>query len=452
MVPLRLLVAIVALFVALPVGAKVVTDWQTGCQIVVPDEWRTSFTASGFPGFGARSYNTKDLTSVDFSVDDQITKEPLTEQTAWVQNFVTSVGSQDFVVIDRSHRTVNDHEFLVLTISGKKAPGTKLRTAWFTVVKGHICQIMLSIEKSNPDKSDVLNGIIQSFIITDHVLPHSPVLDAQGQQDEFLKNNPFNFYGKVLDENGQPVPGATVKFLIGGELNSTKGESERDLQSGADGLFSLEGIHAMDVLVTAAKDGYYTLPEKHPGAWWWMERGFKPGTMPTKDQPAIFSLKKKGPTEPLIILKTNGSVNVPPDGTTVEYNLERNRVVKGQPGTFNVQLWVDAHDPKSNQPYHWKYRITVPGGGLQPILDEYDFSAPSLGYQEFIENEMAPGISGWNDSREQKYFVKLADGKYARIRFEVRALGDFFIEDGYLNPSGSQNLEFDPTKRIKPGP
>jgi hypothetical protein len=276
------------------------------------------------------------------------------------------------------------------------------------------------------------------------------VLDAQGQQDEFLKNNPFNFYGKVLDENGQAVAGAMVKMSVGGELGSTKGETEHQVQSAPDGLFSLEGVHGMSVSVSVAKEGYYTLPEKHPGAWWWMERGFKPGTMPTKDQPAIFSLKKKGPTEPLIVLKTNGSVNVPPDGTAVEYNLERRRVVKGQPGTFNVQLWADAHDPKSPQPYRWKYRITVPGGGLQPIQNEYEFSAPSSGYQEFIENEVAPGVSGWNDSREQMYFVKLADGKYARIRFEVRALGDFFIEDGYLNPSGSQNLEFDPAKRIKP--
>lgn len=140
------------------------------------------------------------------------------------------------------------------------------------------------------------------------------------------------------------------------------------------------------------------------------------------------------------------------DGTPLGFNLERRRVVKGQPGTFNVQIWVDAHDLKSPQPYHWKYRITVPGGGLQQTQNVYEFSAPSSGYQEFIENEIVPGVSGWNDSREQMYFVKLADGKYARIRFEIRALGDFFIEDGYLNPSGSQNLEFDSAKRIKPGP
>ena len=441
MVPLRLLVTSVALFVTLSAEAKDVTDWQTGCQIVVPDDWRTSFTAAEFPGFGARSYNTKDLTSVDFNVDDAITQAPATEKTRSVQDFM-GMFKDTSVITNQSQRKLNGIDFLVLSASPKPGTNTNCVTAWFTVVKGHACRIILSVKGQDPDKSDVLNGIIQSFVITDHVLPHSPVLDAQGQQDEFLKNNPFNFYGKVLDENGQPVPGAAVKILVGGELNGTKGEAERHIQSGADGLFSLEGIHAIDLIVTVSKDGYYTLPAKHNGPWFLTLQGLKPGVMPTKDRPAIFPLKKMGPTEPLILLMTNGSINVPPDGTAVEYNLERRRVVKGQPGTFNVQLWVDAHDPKSTQPYHWKYRITVPGGGLQPTQNEYEFSAPSSGYQEFIENEIAPGVSGWNDSREQMYFVKLADGKYARIRFEIRALGDFFIEDGYLNPSGSQNLEF----------
>jgi hypothetical protein len=449
---IRLLVAILLVLVALPSKATVLTDWQTGSQINVPDEWRTTYTTPEFPGFGVRSYNTKDLTSVDFNVDDKTEAAPLTESTRSVTDFL-GFFKDTATITDHSHRTLNGCDFLVLSASPKPGTNTNCVTAWFTVVKGHACRIILSVKGQDPDKSDVLNGIIKSFVVTDHVLPHSPpVLSAQARQDEALKNNPFNFYGKVLDEQGQPVAGATVTILVGGELGKTTGEMKHILQSGPDGLFSLEGVHGVDVSVTVTKDGYYTLPSKHEGAWYWMERGFKPGTMPSKDQPAIFPLQKVGPTEPLAILKTNGSINVPTDGTLIEYNLERCRVVKGQPGTFNVQLWVDAHDPKSNQPYRWKFRITVPGGGIKPTLNEYEFSAPSSGYQEFIENEVTPGVPGWNDSREQMYFVKLAGGKYARIRFEIRALGDFFIEEGYLNPSGSQNLEFDPAKRIKPGP
>lgn len=270
--------------------------------------------------------------------------------------------------------------------------------------------------------------------------------EAQQKIDDRLKNNPFDFYGVVLDQAGKPVAGAKVVVLVQGELGSKQGSTEHDLQSDQDGRFKLEGVHSFGVIVTVSKDGYLTLPDKHNGPWFWIIRD---GTMPSKDNPAIFPLQKKGATEPLIVLKT-GSVKVPTDGTVLEFNLERCRVIKGQPGTFNVQMWVDAHDPKASLPFHWKFRITVPGGGIQPRANEYDFSAPSSGYQEFIETEITPGVSGWNDSRDGDYFVKQADGKYAQIRLTVRALGDFIIMQGYLNPSGSQNLEFDPAKRIKP--
>jgi hypothetical protein len=450
---LALLLLLLAVGLLSTSRGTVLSDWQTGSQITVPDDWKThTATGEDGPGFSASSYDPKDMTFVGFNVDDQLTQPPLTEKSAFVQSFIQGIKSQSSVVTGQSSRTANGTNFLVVSSAIKGLNHTRYMDSWFTLVKGHICEIDLQKNNVTPDKTDALNKIIQSFTKTDHVLAQNPIPSKQAQLDQMVKDHPFSFYGVVVDENNKPVAGATVKISVGGELGSTQGETEHDLQSGPDGLFSLEEIRGMDATVTVGKDGYYSLPDKHNGPWFWMAQGFKPGTMPSKDQPAIFPLKKKGPTEPLIVLKTNGSVHVPTDGTSVDYNLEKRRVFKGQPGTFNVQLWVDAHDSKSNQPYHWKYRITVPGGGIQPATNEYEFSAPSSGYQEFFENEITPGAPGWNDSREQKFFVRLADGRYARIRFEVRALGDFFIENGYLNPSGSQNLEFDPAKRIKAGP
>jgi len=261
--------------------------------------------------------------------------------------------------------------------------------------------------------------------------------ELQRKTDDQLRNDPFDFYGVVLDKHEKPVSGAKVVVLVHHELGSTEGRTEHELQSDQDGRFKLD--------VTVSKDGYYTLPVKHNGPWYWIIRN---STMPSKDNPAIFPLQKKGATEPLVVLKT-GSINVPTDGTLLEFNLERCRVIKGQPGNFNVQMWVDAH-PKASQFYHWKFRITAPGGGIQPRTSRWDFSAPSSGYKEFAEEEVMPYFQGRNDSRDEDYFVKLADGKYARIQITVRALGDFFITEGYLNPFGSQNLEFDSAKRIKP--
>jgi hypothetical protein len=143
-------------------------------------------------------------------------------------------------------------------------------------------------------------------------------------------------------------------------------------------------------------------------------------------------------------------MQVPQDGTVAAFDVASGHKRKDFTGGVQVQTWVDAHDPKSQQPYHWKFRVSIPGGGLQLRTDDYQFVAPSSGYQASDEVDMSPSNEGWNDQSERDYFIKLADGKYGRIRLSVNAHGSFSIE-GHINPSGSQNLEFDPSKRLKPG-
>jgi hypothetical protein len=286
--------AILSLWILMPLAstAKDLSDWQTGAQITAPDEWKTTFTPPDYPGFGARSYDPVSLTSVDFTVDDQVTQEPLTEKSAFVQNFITNVENQNSVITGRQTQAVNGTSFLVLSISTKVANGTRYMTAWFAVVKGHTCQICLSEKNVDPGKNETLNKIIHSFAITDHVLPNSPVLSKQAQLDKSLKDNPFSFYGKVVDENGQPVPGATARISVQGELGQAQGSTDHNVQSDGQGAFNLEGVHAFGVIVTVSKDGYISIPDGH-GPWNWLIGGAKPGAMPTADKPAIFHLQKK---------------------------------------------------------------------------------------------------------------------------------------------------------------
>ena len=277
--------------------AKVLSDWQTGAQIVAPNEWRTSFTPSNFPGFGARSYNTKDFTSVDFNVDDQTTSEPLSEKSAFVNDFIKLVQSQGSVVSGSKSRQLNGNTFLVVSLSTKGASGTNFMNAWFIVVKEHTCGICLSVKNVDPDKNEILNGIIKSFSVTDHVLPRSPVLTKQEQLDQALKDNPFSFCGMVIDENKNPVPGATIKVLVQGELENGHKDTEHDLQSDGSGYFQLENVHSYGVNITASKDGYVTVSNDR-GVWFWLIGGAKPSSMPTKEHPAIFRLQKKAPAPP----------------------------------------------------------------------------------------------------------------------------------------------------------
>jgi len=56
----------------------------------------------------------------------------------------------------------------------------------------------------------------------------------------------------------------------------------------------------------------------------------------------------------------------------------------------------------------------------------------------------------WKRDFEAEYFVKLASGHYARMRFRITTGGTHSARvSAYLNPTpGSRNLEYDPAKKV----
>jgi hypothetical protein len=90
----------------------------------------------------------------------------------------------------------------------------------------------------------------------------------------------------------------------------------------------------------------------------------------------------------------------------------------------------------------------VTGGGLQPRTGEFDFVAPTDGYQGNDVLDMPASATPWSKQMSREYFLKLANGDYARISFTMRAGGaHFFSITSYLNPvPGHTNLEYDPNQ------
>jgi hypothetical protein len=104
-----------------------------------------------------------------------------------------------------------------------------------------------------------------------------------------------------------------------------------------------------------------------------------------------------------------------------------------------------------NWKFDWRCGITVIHGGLQPYKDEFPFKAPLDGYAPFEEIDMPVSLKeDWGNSAKRNYFVRLANGNYARMTFEIiPGGGHIILLDSYLNPSGSRNLEFDPNKIVQ---
>ena len=108
---------------------------------------------------------------------------------------------------------------------------------------------------------------------------------------------PIEFYGKVVDENSNPVVGAKVTFSWI-ETPEETGTRSSAAESDAEGLFSLHGARGPSLRVSVDKEGYYSSRKNPPG--------FKYGSFAIDDfspdprNPVIFHLWKKGKGEALI--------------------------------------------------------------------------------------------------------------------------------------------------------
>jgi hypothetical protein len=257
---------------------------------------------------------------------------------------------------------------------------------------------------------------------------------------------PITFYGKVVDQSNQPIAGVEISY----ETQDKFGASGSNYHGASDenGMFSISNIRGASLYVGAGKEGYYSRNKSY-GTFNYAGNPNPPP--PTRDNPAIFVLVKMGETEPLV--PVDRDVLVPKDGTPVNVDLATGKAVSAGKGNFQVQCWTHDEDKKPNQQleYAWNCKVTVPGGGLQYRTNEFEFEAPLEGYYQSDEMGMPQLGVRWNAHIKRNYFLKLGDGRYARIQLEMVAAGGHFVSiETYLNPiSGHRNLEFDSKKAIK---
>lgn len=269
----------------------------------------------------------------------------------------------------------------------------------------------------------------------------------QEQEKVFLSafNTPINFWGKVIDQNGNPVEGAEIIFCANDKY--WEPGSKYHTKSDQNGLFSITGVKGINLSVGIQKAGYYRNPESY-GAISYVTRDPKERPVPTVDNPAIFVLRKMGDTVPLVRV-TERTVRVPKSGAPVGVSLATGQTMSSTQGGLTVECWTDDQSKNAQEQYNWHCRLTVPGGGLIECSDQYTFEAPAGGYKSSVE--LTPSHEKWSARAEQQYYVKLPDDRYARISFKIRTGGEhYFVIESYLNPNpGNRNLEFDPAKAVK---
>jgi len=282
-------------------------------------------------------------------------------------------------------------------------------------------------------------------------------------REAVASNRPVEFYGKVIDQDGRPVPGVTIEFeLVGYNENFLKifaaakiGDEERRTRlratSDNDGLFSIKGVTGrMLGLKEVQKEGYGPLM---------VEKGmfvYDPYLQdlfhPDPQKPVVFHLWKKGPTDPLI--KTEESFKIISDGRIYTVDLLKRKIAEGTSATGDLRVQVKCPEKVDRKtPYLWSFIIDSIEGGILETNDPFPYRAPDSGYEPGYEVIMDPAASKWKGEVKRQFYVKSRGGK-VHASVEVTVFPNYDGRTGrfrvnYLaNPNNSRNLEYDPSKQI----
>jgi hypothetical protein len=223
-------------------------------------------------------------------------------------------------------------------------------------------------------------------------------------------------------------------------VNDGRGENATTSSDG-NGLFELHGAHGPSLAVSVSKEGYYTSKQDTSSFKYAISGNFSPDPA----NPIVFHLKKKGTPERLTRVAGTGPTAMSDyllsrEGVPTEVSLRDGHQVPVSEGDLRVEIWVGPPLEGSPSRLKWKCRVSVPGGGLVQVSDEFAFLAPADDYQQ--TDEWSVGETNWAEKVQKRYYVKLRDGTFGLVTLRViGAANPFFRLASLVNPSGSRNLE-----------
>ena len=258
--------------------------------------------------------------------------------------------------------------------------------------------------------------------ITNQMLSEKTDETELTRAEEDYWNQRIDFFGKVVDEQSNPIQGATVSFVLQTLSNTPAGQALSD----NSGLFSLTERTGKLLGVYVSKDGFYTSRRE--------QTSFNYGSRSAPNyhkasplEPVLFQLRRHGAKEPLV--KGYVKAPLPLDGKPVRFDLNLGKI--SETGQLEIRSTLIDND--------WGAVVSVRGGGLQETDDEFPFLAPENGYHSSLEYLSLSQKIGFE---RNFYVVSGQPRRFARIRFYLRNPQIFYM-DYCVNPSGSRNLESD---------
>ena len=269
--------------------------------------------------------------------------------------------------------------------------------------------------------------------------------------DAALKaNQPIEFYGKVVDQDNNPIAGVKVKIGVRWTQELSLPGTSKDvfnrfeLTTDAEGLFKLTDTKGSVLGIDALeKEGYEPSPRVTRQSYWYWSSGLPQKYTPDLRHPEIFRMWKDAGAERLVRKGIASPLRY--DGTPTTLDLVNGSA--SNTGDLRVTLMRNPQQIVSGQHnYEWTLTVEALNGGLIESSDEQMYRAPDEGYQSKLVVHMPANDPNWADEKSFNLYVKLRGNLYGRAEVKAlvgsdRATTPFYVTS-FINPRGSRNLEY----------
>ncbi len=248
----------------------------------------------------------------------------------------------------------------------------------------------------------------------------------------------IEFYGRIEDQNGNPVAGALIEFYAaGGYL--TEGTGYNRVKTDTDGIFHIIDAKGDGLSIEKiTKPGYeikisqrnFDNYDRFDDSVLWKE-------YISRENPYVFKAWKVGDKGYPITSEARGNYGFKP-GKIYSLDLTKSHASRvGKIGEFPLDLQVLFNKDESG---HWELTLTVPDGGLLESDEIYMNFAPASGYVatvRFQGNEKHIDI-------HKNYYIHSRGKLYGRLKLTVKPhthVGSGLIIEHVMNLDGGRNLE-----------
>jgi hypothetical protein len=224
----------------------------------------------------------------------------------------------------------------------------------------------------------------------------------------------INFYGQAVDQHGDPIVGARIRYDAGG-ATFAKGSGKGETISNENGMFNIVG-KGQGLSVSLSKNNHEFLPDyrfasfvdpEHPRAW---------PDYNTPDKSYIF---KGWKVDEYAKTRKGEDKNFRFVGDGKEHVIDligSNPVIdSGSAGDFTVMFNVSETE--------WSFRVSSIEGGILETSDIYKNLAPETGYQPYYEYSSSEKTDPKNikyDSLTKEYYFKSRGNTYGYMMLLIR--------------------------------